>query len=214
MSMTETTRTLAIVEDDADLRETLAELVRTADGWRMTASFPNAEKALPALTEEPADLVLMDIQLPGMSGIECVARLRESRPEIKALMLTVYDQSERVFEALSAGASGYLLKRDIPHRLLESLDEAFQGGSPFSSAIARHMLDHFLSHKPRPAEPDWNLTQRESEILELLVAGSLYKEIADRLGISIGTVRFHLHNIYGKLHVSTRTEAVVKYLGR
>ncbi len=211
--MPEDLRTLAIVEDDKDLREALAKLVATAPNWQVKAAFPNAERALPALIAEPVDLVLMDIQLPGMSGIECVARLREAHPSVRVLMLTVYDHSERVFEALSAGASGYLLKRDIPSRLIGSLNEAFQGSTPFSSAVARHMLEHFLVRKPTPSEPDWNLTQRESEILKLLVQGALYKEIADQLGIGITTVRFHLRNIYDKLHVSTRTEAVVKYLG-
>lgn len=212
--MSEPTRSLALVEDDKDLRDTLSKLVSTAPNWRLTASFPNTELALEELGKNPVDLVLMDIQMPGMSGIECVARLREQHPDLKVLMLTVYDDSERVFEALSAGASGYLLKRDIPSRLIESLDEAYQGSTPFSSSVARHMLEHFLVKKPSPSEPDWNLTDRESEILELLVQGALYKEIADQLGIGITTVRFHLHNIYGKLHVSTRTEAVVKYLGR
>jgi DNA-binding NarL/FixJ family response regulator len=211
--MTEKTRSIAIVEDDSDLRSTLADLVSTAPAWTVTHTFPNAEVALPVLIENSTDLVLMDIQLPGMSGIECVAKLREKHPAIKVLMLTVYDNSERVFEALAAGASGYLLKRDVPTRLLESLDEALIGSSPISSAVARHMFQHFLAEVPSPAGEDWNLTKRETQVLELLVAGSLYKEIAHEVGISLQTVRFHLHNIYNKLHVRTRTEAVVKYLG-
>jgi DNA-binding NarL/FixJ family response regulator len=211
--MAENPRTIAIVEDDSELRETLADLISTATTWTVSHRFPNAETALAALLENPTDLVLMDIQLPGMSGIECVAKLKARHPEIKVLMLTVYDNSERVFEALAAGASGYLLKRDVPSRLLESLDEAVNGSSPISSAVARHMFQHFLAEVAAPPGEDWNLTKREKQILELLAAGSLYKEIASDVGISLQTVRFHLHNIYNKLHVRTRTEAVVKYLG-
>lgn len=211
--MAENPRTIAIVEDDSELRGTLADLISTATNWTVSHCFPNAETALAALLENPTDLVLMDIQLPGMSGIECVAKLKARHPEIKVLMLTVYDNSERVFEALAAGASGYLLKRDVPTRLLESLDEAVNGSSPISSAVARHMFQHFLAEVPAPPGEDWNLTKREKQILELLAAGSLYKEIAYDVGISLQTVRFHLHNIYNKLHVRTRTEAVVKYLG-
>lgn len=211
--MSEKTRSLAIVEDDTDLRSTLADLVSTAPSWTVAHAFPNAEAALAILMEKPTDLVLMDIQLPGMSGIECVAKLREKHPEIKVLMLTVYDNSERVFKALAAGASGYLLKRDVPTRLLKSLDEVLGGSSPISSAVARHMFQHFLAEVPSPVGEDWNLTKRETQVLELLVSGSLYKEIASDVGISLQTVRFHLHNIYKKLHVRTRTEAVVKYLG-
>lgn len=211
--MAEKPRTLAIVEDDSELRGTLADLISTSATWTVSHRFPNAETALAALLENPTDIVLMDIQLPGMSGIECVAKLKAKHPAIKVLMLTVYDNSERVFEALAAGASGYLLKRDVPTRLLESLDEAMSGSSPISSAVARHMFQHFLAQVPSPAGEDWNLTKRETQILEHLVAGSLYKEIAYDVGISLQTVRFHLHNIYNKLHVRTRTEAVVKYLG-
>lgn len=211
--MAETPRTIAIVEDDSELRGTLADLISTATTWSVSHRFPNAEVALAVLLENPTDLVLMDIQLPGMSGIECVAKLKAKHPDIKVLMLTVYDNSERVFEALAAGASGYLLKRDAPSRLLESLDEAVNGSSPISSAVARHMFQYFLAEVPAPPGEDWNLTKREKQILELLAAGSLYKEIAYDVGISLQTVRFHLHNIYNKLHVRTRTEAVVKYLG-
>lgn len=211
--MAETLRSLAIVEDDSELRRTLADLVGTASGWTVSHAFPNAEAALPVLLENPPDLVLMDIQLPGISGIQCVAKLRARHPDLKVLMLTVYDNSERVFAALAAGAAGYLLKRDVPTRLLESLDEALNGSSPISSAVARHMFEHFLAVVPAPSGEDWNLTKRETQILEHLVAGSLYKEIAHDVGISLQTVRFHLHNIYTKLHVRTRTEAVVKYLG-
>jgi DNA-binding NarL/FixJ family response regulator len=211
--MSEITRSISIVEDDSDLRSTLVDLISTAKGWSLRHAFPNAEDALTVLMNDPSDLILMDIQLPGMSGIECVSRLKEHTPATKVLMLTVYDNSERVFEALAAGASGYLLKRDVPARLLASLDDVINDNCPISSAVARHMFKHFLKEVPEPSGEDWKLTKRENQILELLAAGSLYKEIAHETGISLQTVRFHLHNIYNKLHVRTRTEAVVKYLG-
>jgi len=178
----------------------------------LTGAFPNAVEALPVLIASPPKVVLMDIQMPGMSGIECVAKLKAACPEILVLMVTVYDNNDRVFEALAAGASGYLLKRDVPAKLIESLDDALSGGSPMSSAIARKVVQFF--HK-EPATPNLglHLTPREKQILDLLVKGSLYKEIAWELNIGMETVRTHLHNIYTKLHVRTRTEAVVKYLG-
>jgi DNA-binding NarL/FixJ family response regulator len=147
-----------------------------------------------------------------MSGIQCVAKLKELHPEAQVLMVTVYDNNDRIFDALAAGASGYLLKRDAPAKLLESLDDLLAGGSPMSSAIARKVVQRFQAAPPSKND-DHNLTPREKQILEQLVKGSLYKEIAWELGIGVETVRTHLHNIYAKLHVRTRTEAVVKYLG-
>lgn len=211
--MSEDLRTIALVEDDEVLRETLAEILAASPRWKLTASFPAAEPALESMTDDCPDVVLMDIQLPGMSGIECVARLKDLHPSAQVMMVTVYDNNDRIFDALAAGASGYLLKRDAPAKLLEALDDLLAGGSPMSSAIARKVVQHF--HKDAPAkDEELNLTPREKQILELLVKGSLYKEIAWELGIGVETVRTHLHNIYGKLHVRTRTEAVVKYLGR
>jgi DNA-binding NarL/FixJ family response regulator len=204
--------TIALVEDDANLRETLAELISSASDWRLVASYPDAETALAGMTPACPEVVLMDIQLPGMSGIECVARLKEQHPAVQVLMVTVYDNNDRIFDALAAGASGYLLKRDAPAKLLECLEDLLAGGSPMSSAIARKVVQHFQKEPPAKNE-DHNLTPREKQILELLVKGGLYKEIAWDLGIGVETVRTHLHNIYAKLHVRTRTEAVVKYLG-
>lgn len=206
-------RTLAIVEDESELRRTLVELLAEADDWRILGEYPNAEVALPAVLKNPPDVVLMDIQLPGRSGIECAAALKAAHPQVHILMLTVFDNTERVFDALAAGASGYLLKRDVPNRLKESLDEVLTGGSPVSSSVARKMFQHFLREIPAPAGDDHNLTPREKQILDLLAKAMLYKEIADDLGISTETVRYHLQNIYKKLHVRTRTEAVLKYLG-
>jgi DNA-binding NarL/FixJ family response regulator len=206
------TRTIALVEDDSVLRESLAEVLAGSGTWKVTAAYPDAEAALAAMKDKHPEVVLMDIQLPGMSGIECVARLKALHPEVLVLMVTVYDNNDRIFDALAAGASGYLLKRDAPAKLLECLDDLLSGGSPMSSAIARKVVQHFQKSPPAKNE-DHNLTPREKQILELLVKGGLYKEIAWDLGIGVETVRTHLHNIYAKLHVRTRTEAVVKYLG-
>lgn len=205
--------TIALVEDDAQLRESLAEILTSSGRWNLLATYPDAESALEGLPTAEPRVVLMDIQLPGMSGIECVLRMKETLPHIHVMMLTVYDNNDRIFDALAAGASGYLLKRDIPTKLLESLEDLLAGGSPMSSAIARKVVQHF--QKPVPDKgADYDLTPRETQILDLLVKGSLYKEIAWDLGIGVETVRSHLQNIYRKLHVRTRTEAVVKYLGR
>jgi DNA-binding NarL/FixJ family response regulator len=205
--------TIALVEDDELLRETVAEILSASPKWKLTSIYPDAEAALAGLKAACPEVVLMDIQLPGMSGIECVAKLKEIHPGAQVLMVTVYDNNDRIFDALAAGASGYLLKRDAPTKLLDALDELLTGGSPMSGAIARKVVQHFQATPPSKNE-DHNLTPREKQILELLVKGGLYKEIAWDLGIGVETVRTHLHNIYGKLHVRTRTEAVVKYLGK
>ncbi|MES2660142.1 MAG: response regulator transcription factor [Verrucomicrobiota bacterium] len=203
--------TIAIVEDDNSLRDILTEIVN-GSSWKLVTVYSNAESALEGFAKSCPEVVLMDIQLPGMSGIQCVAKLKELHPSVLVLMVTVYDNSERIFDALAAGASGYLLKRDAPDKLLEALDDLLAGGSPMSSAIARKVVQHF--HRDPPSRnKEHNLTPRETQILELLAKGSLYKEIAWDLGIGFETVRSHIDNIYNKLHVRTRTEAVVKYLG-
>jgi len=204
--------TIAIIEDDPSLGSILTEIISGAADWKLTGFYASAEKALEVLIPECPDVVLMDIQLPGMSGIECVAKLKAAHPGVQVLMVTVYDNNERIFDALASGASGYLLKRDAPAKLLESLGELIEGGSPMSPAIARKVVQHF--HKATPAKnKDHDLTNREMEILQLLAKGNLYKEIAWELGIGFETVRSHIDNIYKKMHVRTRTEAVVKYLG-
>lgn len=209
--MTHPSHTIAIVEDDAALRGILTEIV-SSSSWQLTDTFSNAELALGSFAKSCPKVVLMDIQLPGMSGIECVSKLKLMHPSVLVLMVTVYDNSERIFDALAAGASGYLLKRDAPVKLLSSLEDLLSGGSPMSSAIARKVVQHFYK-EPASRNKDHNLTPRETQILELLVKGCLYKEIAWELGIGFETVRSHIDNIYSKLHVRTRTEAVVKYLG-
>jgi DNA-binding NarL/FixJ family response regulator len=205
--------TIALVEDDELLRETVAEILAASPKWSLTGTYADAEAALDGMKTACPEVVLMDIQLPGMSGIECVTKLKELHPEAQVLMVTVYDNNDRIFNALAAGASGYLLKRDAPAKLLDALDELLAGGSPMSGAIARKVVQHFQATPPSKNQ-DHNLTPREKQILELLVKGGLYKEIAWDLGIGVETVRTHLHNIYAKLHVRTRTEAVVKYLGK
>lgn len=204
--------TVALIEDDSDLRESFREMLADETGWSVAGSYARAETAMPAITAAPPDVAIVDIQLPGISGIECVRKLKQLCPETQFLMVTVYDDADRVYEALAAGASGYLLKRDVPSRLLEALADVLGGGSPMSSAIARKVVLHFRQ-TAAPGPQDHDLTARETEVLDLLVKGLLYKEMADQLEISVVTVRYHLNNIYRKLHVRTRTEAAVKYLG-
>jgi|694.fasta_scaffold55432_4 DNA-binding NarL/FixJ family response regulator len=211
--MTPSNRRIAIVEDDSALRESLSEAVTSTDHWQVVGSYGRAEIAIPAIQKEPPDIVITDIQLPGLSGIQLVRKLKPLCPTTQFLIVTVFEDADRVFEALAAGASGYVLKRDIDSKLLESLDDVLSGGSPMSSAIARKVVQHFQLPVQEPGE-DFNLTQREKETLELLSMGYLYKEIASKLGVRVETVSFHLGNIYRKLHVRTRTEAVVKYMAR
>ena len=211
--MTEVRHTVAIIEDDSELRESFRETLAASAAWSVVGCFARAETALPAIEAAPPAVAIVDIQLPGISGIECVRKLKPLCPDTQFLMVTVFDNADRVFEALAAGASGYLLKRDAPLRLMEALEDVLGGGSPMSSAIARKVVQHF-QQPAAPSQEDYNLTTRETEVLDLLSKGALYKEIASDLDIRIETVRFHLNNIYRKLHVRTRTEAVVKYLGR
>jgi len=201
---------VAIVEDDTRFRETLAVLI--GGEFRCAGSYPNAEAALQQMPRDWPDVVLMDINLPEMSGIECVAKLKELSPALQILMLTVYMDSEQIFKSLKAGASGYLLKKTSPTKLLEAIAEVHSGGAPMSSAIARRVVQHFQTG--RSADDAKNLSKREHEILSLLAKGKQDKEIADLLSLSVFTVRSYIKNIYEKLHVHSRTEAVVKFLGR
>jgi|SRR5687767_8283289 len=203
---------VSIVEDLAEVREGLAELVRSDKELLMLEHFENAEAAVLKLPEMHPDIVIMDINLPGMSGIECIRQLKEKCPDTEFMMFTVYENDEKVLQALQAGASGYLLKRTKPEQILESIKELNQGGSPMSSNIARKLLNIFLDKKKVTKMAI--LTDRENEVLQLLADGLLYKEIADRLSIAHGTVRQHIHNMYEKLHVQNRAEAVNKYYER
>jgi DNA-binding NarL/FixJ family response regulator len=204
---------LAIVEDDSQFRESFLETLATSSSWSVTGCHVRAETALGEIPKQPPEAVIVDIQLPGMSGIELVRKLKPLCPQTQFLMVTVFEDADKVFEALAAGASGYVLKRDIHARLLESLDDVLAGGAPMSSAIARKVVQHFQLAVPEPSA-EFNLTPRETETLDLLVKGYFYKEIASELAIRIDTVAFHLGNIYKKLHVRTRSEAILKYMGR
>jgi DNA-binding NarL/FixJ family response regulator len=200
---------VAIVEDTVEIREGLGALINGSDGFRCIASYATAEAALRDLERQNPDVVLMDINLPGMSGIECTREIKARQPATPIMMLTIYEDHDKIFESLKAGASGYILKKTPPAKLLESIQDLHTGGSPMSSQIARKVVGAFQHMAPSPKDTD-NLSRREQEILSYLAKGYRYKEIADTLFISIETVRTHLRNIYEKLHVRSRSEAVLK----
>ena len=202
-----------MIEDAAPFAEALAQYFRLdPSAIECVAIYPTAEKALQGICAVKPDLALVDVNLPGLSGIECVARLRELCPALLCLILTMYEDAPVIFDALKAGACGYLLKRTPPAEIAAAIVQACAGGSPMSPSIARQVVNYF--HRRPPRDGLSVLTAREREVLELLATGSLYKEIAERLGLSFDTVRSHLRNVYEKLHVHSRTEAVIKYLGR
>lgn len=204
---------IAIVEDNKVIRESLTAYVRMDPEFECVATFGTAEEALEALPEVNPEVVLMDIQLPEMSGIECTSRLRKLLPELRIIMVTVYGDPEQIFRALRAGACGYLLKRCTPEELITAVREVQQGGAPMSREIARKVISHFqgVPEEPHDDPEVATLSPREREILELLTEGFADKEIADRLGVKHGTVRWHLQHVYEKLHVRSRTEAALKF---
>lgn len=215
-SMAQTTDkpiSIAIVEDNREIRDGLAVLINGSPGFTCVATYGNGEEALAELPDAPPDVVLMDIRLPKMSGIECVLRLRERRPELQIMMLTMYEDDELVFRSLKAGATGYILKKTPPAELLDAIRNLHNGGSPMSSQIARKIVHAFqqISQSHKDTE---SLTEREAEILAHLARGYHDKEIAGELFVSVETVRTHIRNIYKKLHVHTRTEAARKFYGR
>ncbi|HEV2207546.1 MAG TPA: response regulator transcription factor [Verrucomicrobiae bacterium] len=203
--------TVAIVEDNAVMRKTFSQWVDGAPGFRCVFACATAEEALAELPALKPDVVLMDIHLPGESGIACTAQLKEKLPSVQVIIVTVYRNHELIFQALQAGACGYLLKRSSPEELLKAINEVCSGGAPMTSEIARMLVEAFQK-KPANVATNEALTQRESEILSWLSEGLSNKEIADRVKISYDTVRAHLRHIYEKLHVRGRTEAVRKYL--
>jgi DNA-binding NarL/FixJ family response regulator len=205
--------TIAIVEDHAELRESWRQIIDSSPSFECLECFSTAEQALREIPLYEPDVVLMDINLPGMSGIECTRMLRMEIPRQQVLILTVYEDSERIFEALEAGASGYLLKRTSPEQLLQAIVEVRNGGSPMTSEVARKVVQSFRKPARSKAADDAKLTPREEQILKLLAQGYVTKEISDKLGITYFTSQTHLKNIYEKLHVRSRTEAVLKYLG-
>jgi DNA-binding NarL/FixJ family response regulator len=203
---------VSLVEDDPGTREKLQAVLANAPSLRCLHAYGSGEEALQKIPTAVPDVVLMDINLPGMNGIECVGQLKAKVPKLQILMLTTYEDSKLIFDSLRVGASGYLLKNMPPAEVVQAVEQVSVGGSPMSMAIARKVVNYFQQIKQAPAELDL-LSKREQEILALLAKGYLYKEIADQLGITPGTVRVHLHTVYEKLHVSSRTEAVIKFLG-
>ena len=205
--------TVSIVEDQDQLRNTLSRVIDRADGFECVSSYASAEAALEELPQKKPDVVLMDINLPGMNGVECVRKLKQVAPQIQIVMLTVYEDTENIFNALAAGASGYMLKRTSTAELLESIREVNRGGSPMTAHIARKVVQSF-QRQASAADGTEDLSPREREVLDCLSQGFLYKEIAEKLGISYETVHTYIRRIYEKLQVRTRTEAVAKFLRR
>ncbi len=204
---------IVIVEDLDEVREGLKNFLALSDEFTVLDTFKNAEEALQEIPAMKPDIVIMDINLPGMNGIECIRQLRNKAPSTQYMMFTVYENDEKVFEALKAGASGYLLKNTGLVQMIESLKQLHDGGSPMSANIARKLVTVFRQQENSLADIK-TLSNRENEILQLLANGLLYKEIAEKLFISVNTVRQHIHKIYEKLHVQNRTEAINKAMGK
>ena len=203
---------ICIVEDLEEVRDGMVSLLTLDERFELLAAFPDAEKAADELPAWQPDIVIMDINLPGMNGIECIKKVKALCPKSQFIMFTIYEDDEKVFEALAAGASGYLLKKTPFNKIAESLVELNAGGSPMSTQIARKVIKRFQNDEAK--EQIETLSVRENEILQLLAKGLLYKEIAIKLSISTGTVRQHIHRIYEKLHVQNRTEAINKAFGK
>ncbi|SRR5579883_1530858 len=205
---------ISIVDDDEGIRNGLVALIRRASDLRLVGDYADAESALRDIPRRPPNVVLMDINLPGMNGVECVRQLKTSLPGVQFLMLTVYEDSDSLFNSFKAGARGYLLKRTAPVRLLDAIRDVHAGGSPMTPHLARRVVDYLSKPPPgnAPASSVSSLTPGEREFLDQLANGYAYKEIAERMNISIDTVRSYVRTVYEKLHVHSRTEAVVKYL--
>ena len=202
---------VSIVEDDPKAREILVEWINRAEGFRCVSNHGSGEDALAAMPEQKPQVVLMDINLPGMNGPECVRRLKPLLPQAQFVMLTVYEDSDHIFQALQSGASGYLLKQTQRADLMDALRDVNAGGSPMTANIARKVVQTFQFQAPQMSPDDAALSPREREVLELLARGYLYKEIADSLSISLPTVNTYIRRIYEKLHVRSRSQAVAKF---
>ena len=205
--------TVSIVEDLDEVREALQRLINQSELFCLVEGFNNADQAEKKIPLQPPDIVIMDINLPGISGIECIRRIKEKCPGTQFMMFTIYEDDEKVFEALKAGAHGYLLKKTPKEKLLEALEELYNGGSPMSTNIARKVIEAF-EKKNQPPEELNTLTNKEKQILDLLAKGFLYKEIATQLNSTRNTIKQHIHHIYEKLHVQNRTEALNKAFPR
>jgi DNA-binding NarL/FixJ family response regulator len=204
---------VSIVEDDRKTRESLVTVLSRAAGVKVLGAHPSGEAALADVPKEEPDVVLMDINLPGMSGVDCVAQLKSRKPGLRVLMLTTYEDSHLIFNSLRAGASGYILKNKSPAELLQAIHQVHEGGAPMSMRIARKVVA-FFNQLPGPTPEAEQLSEREAQVLAALAKGALYKEIATQLDISENTVRTYVKRIYEKLHVQTRTEAVAKFRDR
>jgi len=204
---------VAVVEDDPEIRNHLEHRIGNNPALRLLRSYPDAESALADLPRHHPDVVLMDINLPIIDGVECVRQLKAKMPQVQFVMLTIYEDGNRLFKSLTAGASGYLLKRTSLEKLFDAIREVHEGGAPMSPEMARRVVQHF-QQTPEPASEVQKLTPRERDVLDQLAKGFRYKEIEDNLHISTGTLRSYIASVYEKLHVHSRTEAVVKYLNR
>lgn len=204
---------IALVEDDNGLRASMVSLLKRTSWIRVVADYADAKSALADIARRKPDVVLMDVNMPEMGGVECVAHLKALLPAVYILMLTVHDDNDSLFNSILAGADGYLLKDTVPSRLLAAIREVCSGGSPMTPQIARRIVQRFRKSEPAPTNVE-NLTPREMEVLKQLALGNQYKEISGNLDISVDGIRFHIRGIYNKLHVHSRTEAVLKYLGR
>jgi DNA-binding NarL/FixJ family response regulator len=203
--------TVSIVEDNDKFRGTLAKVLNRAEGFSCISQYANAEDAIKGIPKDSPQVILMDINLPGMNGVECVRQLKQVTPTLQVMMLTVYEDTENIFNALAAGATGYMLKQTSQDKLLDAIREVQRGGSPMTAHIARKVVLSF-QRTAATAAPTENLSPREQEVLDCLSQGFLYKEIAEKLGISYETVHTYIRRIYEKLQVRTRTEAVAKFL--
>jgi DNA-binding NarL/FixJ family response regulator len=204
---------VALVEDNDDLRMSMKSLLKRSARLRVVADYSDAESALADLVQQKPDVVLMDVKLPKMDGVECVRLLKNLLPTVLIIMLTIHDDNDSLFNSVLAGADGFLLKDTVPSRLVEAIEEVCQGGSPMTPQIARRIVQRFRKTGSEPAGVE-NLTPREREVLEQLALGNRYKEISDKLGISLDGIRFHIRGVYNKLQVHSRTEAVLKFLKR
>jgi DNA-binding NarL/FixJ family response regulator len=203
-------KSVILVEDDSRLRAQLLQILQTIDDIQCLGTCSSAEEALELVPRKKPDVVLMDIKLPNMSGIQCVYELKKVLPALQVIMVTIYEDSERIFKALKAGASGYLVKSGPPEQLIAAIRDVFSGGAPMSGHIARKVVQHFHSLGPAP-EPANNLSPREQQVISLLASGYLYKEIGARLNIGVETVRTYVKSICQKMHVRSRIEAVAKH---
>jgi DNA-binding NarL/FixJ family response regulator len=202
---------VAVIEDQEDIREGLAVLIGSTPGFRCVGAYRSMEEALPGIARRPPAIALLDIGLPGMSGLDGIRPIRARQPTIQILMLTVYEDDDRIFNALCAGATGYLLKKTPPGRLIENIRDAMNGGSPMSPEVARKVVALFRTFRPRP-DADYDLTGHETRLLRMLVDGHNYKTAAEELGVSVNTVAFHMKRVYEKLQVHSKSEAVSKAL--